>query len=73
MAINLSVEEIKVRMEELVSIERIAGWTGEEEEEFDKLLELHPEETEDDEEYLMIMEESSFHKRLNSIPASLIN
>jgi hypothetical protein len=73
MAEKLSVEQIKARMEELVSIDRITGWTKNEEKEFDELLELHPDETEDDEEYLMIMDETSDLKRLNVSPASLSN
>tara|TARA_B100000959_G_C14571748_1_gene456126 strand:- start:129 stop:344 length:216 start_codon:yes stop_codon:yes gene_type:complete len=67
----LSKNEIKARMEELISIDRFTGWTSKEEEEFDRLLELHPEETKDDMEYLMIMGESSFLQRIAPIPEEL--
>ena len=65
MAIELSVEKIKALMDELMAIDRMSGWTEEEEKEFDRLFDLHPDETEEDEEYLSWMSEGAFLKRVN--------
>ena len=53
----------KVRLSKLLAITRITGWTEEESKEFDRLLDLHPDETEEDEEYLSWMEEGAFLQR----------
>ena len=61
-ATELSRKTIQALIGKLMDIDRDSGWTDEESKEFDRLMALHPEETEEDEQYLSWMSEGSFLK-----------